>query len=177
MRAHTFDALICSNILLRKYLQQLVLKICRNYVKFAATLFYFQQICFICSKVFKFAATLFHLQQPFNLQHFPCRPPYFVRAKQYGHRNVTFFQWLSKAITRLPLPNLAIGLRISRQLFNQWEPKPIAPCARNFSRVLNKLRVISRNSGWFIALFALIVICRSNYLGRDLKIPGRERVR
>ena len=39
VRAHTFDVLICSNILL----------ICSNYFKFAATLFNLQQLYFICS--------------------------------------------------------------------------------------------------------------------------------
>ena len=42
-------------------LQQLVLKICSNY--------------------FKFAATLFYLQQVFNLQHVPCGPPYQTEQK------------------------------------------------------------------------------------------------
>ena len=32
-----------------------------------------------------------------------------------------------------------------------------------FSRALNKLHVIARNSDWFITLFAPVVIGRSNY--------------
>ena len=36
--------------------------------------------------------------------------------------------------------------------------EPIAPCAREFSRALNKLQIIARNSDWFMALFALVVI-------------------
>ena len=49
-----------------------------------------------------------------------------------------------------------IGLKISRQFFNQWEEKqiPIAACTRDFSRAMNKLQVTARNSDWFIALFA-----------------------
>ena len=43
------------------------------------------------------------------------------------------------------------------------KPKPIAPCARDFSRALSELQVIARNCDWFIALFAPIVIGRSNY--------------
>ena len=34
------------------------------------------------------------------------------------------FKWLSKVITRLWLPRSVIGLKISRQLFNQWEANP-----------------------------------------------------
>ena len=60
-------------------------------------------------------------------------------------------------------------LKISRPLFNQTEekPKPIAPwpCARDFSRALSKLRGIARNSDWFFAVFALVVLGRSNYFG------------
>ena len=39
-------------------------------------------------------------------------------------------------------------LKVSRQFFNQWEAKqkPIAACTRDFSRALNKLQVIVRNS-------------------------------
>ena len=60
-------------------------------------------------------------------------------------------------------------LKISRPLFNQTEekPKPIEPwpCARDFSRALSKLRVSARNSDWFLAVFALVVVGRSNYFG------------
>ena len=34
-----------------------------------------------------------------------------------------------------------------------------------FSRALSKLQVIARNSHWFIALFAAVVIGGSNYFG------------
>ena len=62
-----------------------------------------------------------------------------------------------------------IGLKISHQFFNQREvnPKPIVLCTCDFSRALSKLQVISRNSDWFIALFAAIVIGRSNNFGVD----------
>ena len=36
--------------------------------------------------------------------------------------------------------------------------KPIATCTRDISRVLSKLRVIARNSHWFIALFGPVEI-------------------
>ena len=44
--------------------------------------------------------------------------------------------------------------------FNQYgaKPKPIAPCTRDFSHALRKLRVITRISDWFIALFSTVVI-------------------
>ena len=62
---------------------------------------------------------------------------------------------------------IAIGLKASRQFFNQWEakPKPIAPCTRDFSRAFSELQVIARNSDWFIALSAPVVIGRSNCFG------------
>ena len=65
---------------------------------------------------------------------------------------------------RLRLLRLVIGLKIQRQFFNQWEEKskPIPPCTRDFSRVLRKLRVTARNSDWLTALFAPVVIGRSN---------------
>ena len=76
-------------------------------------------------------------------------------------------KWLSKVITWLRLLRLVIGLKESRQYFNQWEakPKPIASCTRDFSRASSKLQVISRNSDWFMALFASVVIGRSSYFG------------
>ena len=45
------------------------------------------------------------------------------------------FKWLSKLITSLRLLRLVIGLKDSRQFFNQWDAKskPIAPCTRDFS--------------------------------------------
>ena len=60
-----------------------------------------------------------------------------------------------------------IGLKDSRQFFNQWEskPKPITPCTRDFSRASSKLQVIARNCDWFIALPAPVVIGRSNCFG------------
>ena len=74
------------------------------------------------------------------------------------------FKWLWKVITWLQLLRLVIGLKDTRQFFNQWEakPKPIAPCARDFSRSLSELQVIARNGDRFIALFAPVVIGRKN---------------
>ena len=82
-------------------------------------------------------------------------------------RNRAVFKWLSKVITSLRLLRLVIGLKDSRQFFNQWEakPKPIAPCTRDFSRALNKFQIIARNCDWLIALFAPVVIGRSNCFG------------
>ena len=83
------------------------------------------------------------------------------------HRAV--FKWLSKVITWLRLLSLVIGLKDSRQFFNQWEskpkPKPIAPCTRDFSRASSELQVVARNCDWFFALPAPVVIGRSNCFG------------
>ena len=43
--------------------------------------------------------------------------------------------------------------------------KPIAPCTRDFSRASSELQVIARKCDWFIALFAPVVIGRSNCFG------------
>ena len=102
---------------------------------------------------------------------------YCTSSKPWGRRKwlgiITFlshravFKWLSKVITWLRLLRLLIGLKDSRQFFNQWEtkPKPTAPCTRDFSRASSKLQVIARNCDWFIALFVPIVIGRSNCFG------------
>ena len=45
------------------------------------------------------------------------------------------------------------------------KPKPIAPCTRDISRASSELQVIARNCDWFIALFASVVIGRSNCFG------------
>ena len=45
------------------------------------------------------------------------------------------------------------------------KPKPIAPCTRHFSRASSELQVIARDSDWFIALSAPVVIGRCNCLG------------
>ena len=60
---------------------------------------------------------------------------------------------------------LLIGLKISRKFYNQWEanPKPIAPCTRDFSRSFSKLKVIARDSHSVVRLYARVVIGRSNY--------------
>ena len=68
------------------------------------------------------------------------------------------FKWMSELITWSRSLRLVTGLQISRQFFNQWEakPKPLAPCTRDFSRVLSKLYVTARNSNWLIVMFALV---------------------
>ena len=74
-------------------------------------------------------------------------------------------KWLSKVITWLRLLRLMIGLQDSRQFFSLWEAKQIAPCTRDFSRASSELQGIATNWDWFIALFAPVVIGRSNYFG------------
>ena len=46
-----------------------------------------------------------------------------------------------------------------------FQPKPIEPCTRDFSRALSELQVIATNCDWFIVLFAPVVIGRSNCFG------------
>ena len=62
---------------------------------------------------------------------------------------------------------LVIGLKFSRQYFSQLEARPKAICNLDarFSPPLSKLHVIARNSHRFIALFASVVIVRSNNFG------------
>ena len=69
------------------------------------------------------------------------------------------FRRLSKAIVRLVLLRLVIGLKLSRQFFNQWEaiPKPIAPCMHDVSRTLIKLQMIAGKPDWFTALFDVVI--------------------
>ena len=88
-------------------------------------------------------------------------------------------KWLSKVITWLRLLRLVIGLKDSRQFFNQWEAKPksIAPCTHDFSRASSELQVIARNCDWFIALFlfllslvgviALVLVFRQSFENRS----------
>ena len=51
--------------------------------------------------------------------------------------------------------------------FNQVEvkPKPITLCKHGFFCTLSNLQVITRNSDWFIVLFAPVVIGQSNHFG------------
>ena len=60
-----------------------------------------------------------------------------------------------------------IGLKDSRQFFSQGEakPKPVAPSTRDLSRALSELQVIASNCDRFVALFAPVVIGRSNFFG------------
>ena len=62
---------------------------------------------------------------------------------------------------RLRLPRLVIGLKISRQFFNQWEtkPKPIVPW---FLPSFEKVTVNCFNFDWFIALLSPVIIGQSN---------------
>ena len=57
----------------------------------------------------------------------------------------------------LPLLRLVIGLKDSRQFFNQWEvkPKPIAPRTRDFSRALSELQAIYRRYSMIVLFSSL----------------------
>ena len=61
-----------------------------------------------------------------------------------------------------------IGLKVSSSSFlaNRKQNQNQSHIVRgNFFRALSKLQVIARNSDWFIALFAPVVIGRSNNFG------------
>ena len=68
------------------------------------------------------------------------------------------FKWLSKVTAWLRLPHLGIGLRDSRQFFNQWEakPKPIAPCTRDF---LSRFERVSGNRYEFWLVHGAVCSC------------------
>ena len=85
----------------------------------------------------------------------------------FNWTNRAVFKWLSKVITWLRLLRFVIGLKDSRQFFNQWEskPKPFAPRTRDFSRASSELQVIARDCDWFMALFIPVVIGWSNCFG------------
>ena len=82
------------------------------------------------------------------------------------------FKWLSNVITWLRLLRFVIGLKHSRQFFNQWEakPKPFAPRTRDFSRASSELQVIARDCDWFMALFIPVVIGWSHCFGFGFSI-------
>ena len=88
----------------------------------------------------------------------------FTTLPTYDHVRVVF-KWVSKVITWLRSLRLVIGFKDSRQIFNQWKAKPLAPCTRHFSCALSELQVIAMNCDWFVALFAHAVIGRSNCFG------------
>ena len=52
-----------------------------------------------------------------------------------------------------------------KRLAPVFQPKPIAPCTRDFSRASSELQVIARNCDWFVALSAPVVIGPSNCFG------------
>ena len=58
-----------------------------------------------------------------------------------------------------------IGLKESRQFFNQCEAKPRPIYTRDFSCASSELQIIARNCEWFIALPAPVVIGRRNCFG------------
>ena len=67
----------------------------------------------------------------------------------------------------IAIATLSDWLKSLTPVFIQLEakPKPIAHSTRDFSRALSELQVIARNSDWFIALFAPVVIGGSNNIG------------
>ena len=94
------------------------------------------------------------------------------------------FKWLSKVIPWLRLLRLVIGLKDSRQFFNQWEAKPksIAPCTRDLSRASSELHVIARNCDWglcllllwLVGVIALVLVFRQSFENRS-KIQHRSK--
>jgi len=50
-------------------------------------------------------------------------------------------------------------------VFQPMRSKTKTNCTPDFSRALSELHVIARNCDWFIALFAPVVIGRSNCFG------------
>ena len=89
------------------------------------------------------------------------------------------FKWLSKVITWLRLLRLVIGLKESRQFFNQWEakPKPITPCACDFSPSLRAsyrwlLGIVIGSSRcsfllWLVGVIALVLVFRQSFENRS----------
>ena len=99
-------------------------------------------------------------------------------------RNRAVFKWLSKVITWLRLLRLVIGLKESRQFFNQWEakPKPIAPCTRDFPALQSSYRWLlgivigsSRYSflSWLVGVIAFVLVFRQSFENRSNKTFDR----
>ena len=93
------------------------------------------------------------------------------------------FKWLSKVITWLRLLPLEIGLKESRQFFDQWEakPNPIAPCTRDFYRASSELQVIVMlgiviGSSrcllllWLVWVIALVSVFRQSFENRSITL-------
>ena len=85
------------------------------------------------------------------------------------------FKWLSKLTTPLRLLRLVIGLKVSRQFFNQWEAKPIVLCGRDFPalwafyRQLPRILIGSLDRlllSWLVAVITLILIFRHLFENR-----------
>ena len=88
------------------------------------------------------------------------------------------FKWLSKGNTWLRLLRLVIGLKDSRQFFNQWESKtkPIASCTRDLSRASSELHVTAGNCDWrcllqlwLVGVIALVLVFRQSLENRSNK--------
>ena len=99
------------------------------------------------------------------------------RTKNFGGYGLSLFdreilKWLSILMTRNHCHCDCCGQRL-------WDLVPVFQATRSkanrilhaqdFSRPLSKLRVVGRNSDWFIALFPPVVIGRWNYFGKSLE--------
>ena len=102
---------------------------------------------------------------------------FYYHTDNYSNRAV--FKWLSKVITWLRLLRLVIGLKESRQFFNQREakPKPIAPCTRDFPAlrasyrwllgiVIGSLRCLFPL--WLVGVVALVLVFRQSFENRSI---------
>ena len=78
------------------------------------------------------------------------------------HRSSSSFQMTVESHFAVAISTFSDWLKNLAPVF---QPEPIAPCTRDFSRSLCKFQVISRNSNWFIALFSTAVIGRGIYFG------------
>ena len=65
----------------------------------------------------------------------------------------------------IPIATLSDWVKRVAPVFQPMKSKPIASCARDFSRAMNELQIIARNCDWFIVLFVPVVIGRSNCFG------------
>ena len=66
-------------------------------------------------------------------------------------------------ITRLKFLRFVIGLKSRANFPTNEEQNPIE-YTRDFSRALSESQVSTRNSAWFVALYAPVVIRQGNYL-------------
>ena len=78
---------------------------------------------------------------------------------------------------------IVIGIKDSRQCFNQWEakPKPIATCRRDFSRASSELQVIAKTWTvigssscllllWLVGVIGLVLVFRQSFENRSMYV-------